>query len=293
MTDSNSTTESIPLLDISSKRTLGLCQSYSYRSVDPSKHRPTIFIASYPKSGTTWSQAILYYLLSNNAEALDHISSYSPFYEVDKTWDEHTGSIHPKYAANFDIIGHNVFNTHLLPSIMPKIEEDVYAIYVMRHPYDVIVSFYHHLTNQIDGYDGSFREFLELWVQGKIIYGKWVQHIRKWVEAANSHVLILRYEDMKADIFKSIKRISEFLKLDRSDEIISAIVPKITFDGMKKDKEKYQPVSVAWKEGHEFLRKGEVGDGATLVGPEEAALIREMILSEFNGEYPEWFPYKL
>ena len=45
-----------------------------------------IFICSYPKSGTTWTQNIVYQLLTNGAP-LDHISNYCPFLEADSCWD--------------------------------------------------------------------------------------------------------------------------------------------------------------------------------------------------------------
>jgi hypothetical protein len=102
----------IKYLPITSPQTLQLCSS---RNVHDSA-MPNIFIASYPKSGTTWMQAIVYALLSNGNDDFEHISNFSPFYEIDPHWevaDDGTGSFAAKFAPFHAEIGHHVFNTHL------------------------------------------------------------------------------------------------------------------------------------------------------------------------------------
>ena len=67
----------LPLLPITSTTTITNCKYY----------QPTndIFIASYPKSGTTWTQNIVFQLLAaRNATPLTHISDFAPFFEVDR-----------------------------------------------------------------------------------------------------------------------------------------------------------------------------------------------------------------
>jgi hypothetical protein len=48
---------------------------------------------SYPKSGTTWTQYIVYTLATRGERELEHISMYAPFYEIDATWDNDTGEL--------------------------------------------------------------------------------------------------------------------------------------------------------------------------------------------------------
>ena len=134
---------------------------------------------------------------------------------------------------------------------------------------DVAWSFFNHLSNQIeDGGDdfGSFDNFLQLWLNGDIPYSKWVDHLKTWKAfidspEGDSRVLLLHYEDMKEDLGREMKKISAHLGLENlSESDIEGLVDSLTFSSMKSNLKKYEPVSVRWREGYSFLRKGTVGD---------------------------------
>jgi len=98
----------MPLLPITSPSTVELCNQFNLRSTD-------IFICSYPKSGTTWTQNIVFSLLNVRSKLpLTHISEYSPFFEIDKHWDAKQGNIIQKFEDNHSKLGRRVFNTHLV-----------------------------------------------------------------------------------------------------------------------------------------------------------------------------------
>ena len=76
----------LPLLPITLPRTLRACASLPLTC-------QTLFIGSYPKSGTTWLQNMAYELVTRGGRPLDHISTYCPFYENDASWTyDHLGS---------------------------------------------------------------------------------------------------------------------------------------------------------------------------------------------------------
>eukprot|EP00985_Skeletonema_marinoi_P003289 scaffold1372_cov79-Skeletonema_marinoi.AAC.6 len=51
-------------------------------------------------------------------------------------------------------------------------------IYVTRNQIDVVASFYHHLSNQIEGtYTDTFETFLRDWMDGKIPFGSSLHHL--------------------------------------------------------------------------------------------------------------------
>ena len=177
--------DSFPLLPITSPQTLVKCKSLPDRA-----ELPTVFIASYPKSGTTWLQAIVATLLYENlastssapTSSFKHISDVSPFYEVDRTWCE-DASIQPAVTSIHESLGYRVFNTHLWWEMLPQ-GESIKYLYIVRDGKDVVLSFYHHLSHQAEGrYEKSFDCFLDEWCEGEIAFGKWIHHLRKWQEA--------------------------------------------------------------------------------------------------------------
>ena len=255
------------LLPISSHETLGKCRTFASSSRD-------VFCTSYPKSGTTWLQAQVFALINldrvrGGAESLElsHITDYAPFFEVDKSWeDTKEPKLKAKYDENHHNLGRRMFNTHLLPSQLPGESK---IVYVVRSGRDVAWSFYNHLSNQIeDGGDdfGSFANFLRLWLNGDLPYSKWVDHLKTWRAYIDSpegmsRVLLLNYESMKEDLGREMKKIAAHLGLKNLTESdIEGLADSLTFSSMKSDQKKYEPVSVRWRPGYSFLRKGNVGD---------------------------------
>ena len=168
-------------------------------------------------------------------------------------------------------MGHRVFNTHLRWEMMPRSgASKAKYIYVMRDGRDVVTSFYHHLSNQADsgGFEGSFDEFFDGFIDGSIPYGRWVDHVKSWLlrsGTGSSNVLVVYYEDLKADFKTQLRRISDFLELPYSQSKLDELAELMSFDFMKAQKDRFQPVSVGWKKGYEFIRKGAVGDHKNLL----------------------------
>lgn len=256
------------LLPISSSETLRKCREFG---------KDSIFIASFPKSGTTWVQACVFHLIAkelslgkNKAEqglSLDHISHYAPFYEIDRTWTEKE---EPELVAAYNeahaTIKRRMFNTHLLPEMLPS---SARAIYVVRNARDVAFSFYHHLSNQDEESGGSqwssFEEFVDDFLNGELPYDKWVDHVATWLsfmekEVGREKVLLLSYEDLVSDLNACLHKISNHLNLALTKEDIDVVAPSLTFESMSADRSKYEPISVKWKQGYQFLRKGIVND---------------------------------
>ena len=84
----------MPLLPITLERTIRACATLPLDA-------NTIFACSYPKSGTTWLQNMLYELCVKGERPLDHISQYCPFFENDKTWDFRAGDDAPVVQNRF------------------------------------------------------------------------------------------------------------------------------------------------------------------------------------------------
>jgi len=285
----------IPLLSLTTKQVLENCKQFNGMNNDT----PTLFICSYPKSGTTWMQAIVYNIISNGNQHFHHISDFSPFYEIRATWDLDNNQIQSKYDDMHKRYNCQAFNTHLLWEMMPA-NVGMKFIYLVRRGKDVALSLYKHLSNQNDAdcYQGTFTEFLQQWCDGQLIYGNWLDHISCWVNRSHSdtadnggdRVLIMKYEDLIVDLHSSVLKVIDFLKLsdgiDR-DRIIE-LTNYMTFSYMKGHQEQFMPISVPWKEGFSFIRKGTVGDSSNYFTDTDHCLFDEMSRRQFPDGLPHW-----
>jgi len=153
--------------------------------------RPTdIYISSYPRSGTTLTQWILYLLTHDEQPDPDHLTKVSPWFERSLAIGELTADD----LASFD--SPRVFKSHLPREWLP---DGARYIYVEREVEDVLVSYFHFYQAYL-GFRGSLEDFYRRFVDGRVQYGSWFEHVASWHEHADDpDVLILRYEELLAD----------------------------------------------------------------------------------------------
>lgn len=293
----------IPLLSLTTSQVLENCkQLEGTTTVDDIF--PTIFICSYPKSGTTWMQAIVYNIISNGNQQFQHISDFSPFYEITATWDLATNKIQSKYDTMHERYSCRAFNTHLLWEMMPS-KVGMKYIYIVRRGKDVALSLYKHLSNQddINCYQGTFTEFLQQWCDGQLIYGNWLDHISSWVDRSHANaasaddddatdrMLIMNYEDLIVDLPSCVLKVVEFLKQSDHlcrDRVTLELTNYMTFSYMKEHQEQFMPISVPWKEGFSFIRNGIVGDSANYFTDTDHCIFDDMVRRKFPDGIPTW-----
>ncbi|NXY92133.1 ST1B1 Sulfotransferase, partial [Alcedo cyanopectus] len=94
-----------------------------------------------------------------------------------------------------------VVKSHLPPHILPKSfwENRCKMIYVGRNAKDVAVSFYHFdLMNKFQQHPGTWAQYLEEFMAGRVAYGSWYDHVKSYWERRKDHpILFLFYEDLK------------------------------------------------------------------------------------------------
>jgi len=198
-----------------------------------------IWLASYPKSGNTWLRAFLANLFSG-AEApfdINKLSDFTmsdmralyfeavakrPFDEIDAdSLNRLRPAVHRYLAQSRP---HNVFvKTHHaigragdVPTITAEVTAG--AIYVVRNPLDVAVSFAHHMNLDLDAAItamNSEENFLP--TGGRIAaqyISSWRNHVRSWTQAPGLTLQVLRYEDMLERPQQSFGAVARFLSVD-------------------------------------------------------------------------------
>ncbi|KAH7963108.1 hypothetical protein HPB52_019594 [Rhipicephalus sanguineus] len=117
-------------------------------------------------------------------------------------------------------------------------------IYVTRNPYDCCVSYYHHCKG-LPWYrftDGSFDDFVDAFVRGKVTYGDYFDHLLSWYDHRNDpNVLFLTYEDLKKDAPASVLKVADFLgareygeQLRTHPDALEKILNGVSLESMRK-----------------------------------------------------------
>lgn len=230
----------------------GLVKLHRYRLSYES--RPDdVFIVTYPKSGTTWLQMILYQLTSDGRMDFQHINTKSPHFEEEFI---------DRNRRFEDLAPPRIFKSHLPYAKIPKGRGKY--IYVMRDGLDVAVSYFYHYK-AYKRFAGTFDQFFERFLDGEVAYGSWFEHLSGWLpNRAGLDVLFIRYEDLRDDLEGAIQRIAEFCGQEARPADLSRIVERCRFDFMKRHEEKFDLAhGFLTKHGfgsNRFLRKGETGD---------------------------------
>src|SRR5215213_177533 len=121
-----------------------------------------IFIDTYPRSGTTWLQMIVYQLTTDGAMNFAHIDEVSPYLEV---------TMIPWGRKISDLPGTpRVVKSHLPYHEIPK--GPGRYIYGVRNGLDVAVSYHYHSRKYVSGMAGlSLSEFFSRFMAGRVLYG--------------------------------------------------------------------------------------------------------------------------
>ncbi|KAK8764320.1 hypothetical protein V5799_033071 [Amblyomma americanum] len=206
--------------------------------------------------------------------------------------------------------------THLPMSVFQPVEHAKY-IYVARNPYDCAVSYYHFIKGITPKTvtDVSFERFLSMFVDGKVVYGDYFDHLIPWYERRHdANVLFITYEELKKDTREQVLKIGDFLgekhgtALRQHEGLLDRVIEACSLEKMRvllKDKpqdrirklvetaeEKSQSSELLknlpepeaeMHEGVGFVRKGIVGDWKNHFTPEQIERTKAWIAKKTQG----------
>ncbi|CAH0395134.1 unnamed protein product [Bemisia tabaci] len=244
-----------------------------------------IFVCSYPKSGTTWTQEMVWCIANDLDYKRAQIAQDKRFPFLECTGHANYGKARNECpeiemedfvtdSLKFirELESPRFIKSHLpfclLPKQLTNFSTEAKIVYVCRNPKDACISQYHH-SQLFLGYSGNFEMFCELFLNDMLPYSPYWDHIRTfWEHRNNPKVLFLTYEDLKKDLGSAIKKTAKFLGKSLSNEQVSSLVEYLSFDNMKRNKavNKEQVKMLNQKCGGfkidgSFIRSGVVGGG--------------------------------
>lgn len=196
-----------------------------------------VWSVSFPKSGSTWTQEMLW-LLANN---LDYATAQSirlmdryPFVEFDIVYD-YLSINRIEFVEQMK--SPRYIKCHLPAGLLPKQiwTKKPKIVYTARGIKDTAISLFHHYVN-MQGYEGTKDDFLKAFLNNQVFYGPCHSHINDfWHMRHESNILFLTYENMKSDMKSILQETSSFLGKSYSEDELSKLENHLAFNSMQKN----------------------------------------------------------
>ncbi|HWA45723.1 MAG TPA: sulfotransferase domain-containing protein [Hypericibacter adhaerens] len=239
-----------------------------------------VWLASYPKSGNTWLRVFLHNLFRDPAEPYDinQIDKFSVsdsaagWYQqldprpVTEMTDEEIAQLRPRvHKAITGIFPDNVFvkthsalvMSHGTPAI--TMEQTAGAIYIVRNPLDVVISYAHHYGRTLDEAILEVnRPGLQTQTGERHVYellGSWTEHVASWTSRPNPALHVMRYEDMLAEPERAFGAVTNFLGLTVRRERLLKAIEQSSFRNMR-EQESQKGFAERSDKSDRFFREG-------------------------------------
>jgi len=262
------------------------------------KNVKPIWLASYPKSGNTWTSLFLSVLIFDNSLDINQpgfeniISSRSI---IDATLGinssdlpesdflKYRSQLYHKWASEFKKREYLLIKVHdacvnageiLFP---PAITRGV--IYIMRNPFDIAASLANHRDVSIDeavrylcSDKSAFADKRSgLNTQLSQYLGTWSNHVDSWTSIHNQNILLVKYEDLVSEPMTWFSKIVDYIGLDYSKQAIEGAVAKTSFQNLREQEK--QVKFKATPKVSRFFRQGKAGGWRNELTKEQAGLI--------------------
>jgi len=245
------------------------------------------WIASYPKSGNTWFRTFLKNYLEDDDQPVDINDISTGGIASSRAWldevlgidtadlsEEEAERLRPK-VYNWFLTGgeiayrkiHDAYTYTVDNEPLVGVEGTIGAIYIIRNPLDVAVSYAFHNNSSIDDaiqkmgdinhtLNRSHNKFT-LQTSQKML--TWSNHVTSWVDASPLKCHVIRYEDMLARPLETFAGAVCFLKLSDDSGRLGKSIRFSEFDVLRTNENK---TIFRMKPAHmrNFFRNGKSGD---------------------------------
>jgi len=271
-----------------------------------------VVVASFPKVGTTWTQRIVSLLIFQSTTPMPIVQIY-PWLDC-------------RYQQPVDVMismldaqtHRRAIKSHLPFDALP-IYDEVKYIHVARGGLDACFSFHNHFVNftpqaigsiqRIAQQDGDTagpapppedpREFFLSWLERHdddvVPVANALFDIERsyWTERRRENLLLVHYNDLKADLPGEMKRIAAFLGIETPAALWPELVEAATFETMKNQGAALLAgIEMAVVGGHQtFLNKGTNGRWRDVLTKDDVARYHARAAAELPPGLNEWLEH--
>jgi aryl sulfotransferase len=265
-------------------------------------HRPgDIFVCTPPKCGTTWTQAIVASLCWPAGDAPGRVMDLAPW------WDANFYDIDELVARLEAQTFRRSLKTHLPVEALPWFETGYY-IAVFRDGRDAFMSFVNHVASFRDDvrerlnaqaeqrgwqkmapWDGDLHRLYDSWIGLPLV----LVMLQGWWERRHlRNVLLVHFNDLKADLDGEMRRIAAFIGAAIDPRQWPDQVARCTFEAMKRRAGEIGAFERNFVGGGEsFLHKGTNGRWRDVLTTDELARYADAVAKFLSEEQATWLEH--
>jgi len=262
-----------------------------------------IVVATYAKTGTTWTQQIVGQLIFQGQEGT--LFDTSP-------WVDFRAIPLELVLETVEAQKHRRFLKTHLPLDALVFSPKVKYLYIGRDGRDMAWSLYNHhagftskaydLINNVMGRvgpeleppKGDVVEYFREWLGGKgglpIGVSFW-EHVQGWWNARHlPNVLLLHFNNLKADLPGQMRHIAQFLNIEIDEAKFPQMVEHCTFDYMRRTASTHSPIldMVFQAGGNTFFNKGTNGRWKDLLTAADLQKYDEVVRANLSSDCAHW-----
>jgi aryl sulfotransferase len=261
-----------------------------------------VIVATYAKSGTTWTQQILGQILFGPDPMLE-VATISPWLDLRA----------PPARVKLDALEaqqHRRFVKTHLPVDALVFSPQVKYLFIGRDGRDVIWSLYNHhahanalwyeILNDTPGRVGppidpppaDIRQYFREWLDGDgYPFWSFWENVRSWWAIRDlPNVKLVHFAELKRDMPAMMREIAAFIDAEVDEAKWPEIESYCTFDWMKANAARATPLGGAvWDGGADtFINKGNNGRWRDVLSPEESSAYEARAIAELGAECAAW-----
>ena len=256
------------------------------------------WIASYPKSGSTWLRAFLH----------NYIADSTTPYDINRLMDLSTGENAASRYQAFDPRPASAYTIRDVQSLRPRVHQAIAdahpglvfvkthnaqlvvegvqlitkavtggAIYILRDPRDIAISFSRHLGLSLDHTIGFMNDpAAATGGTDNAVYVRlatWSGHVHFWTRQPHPTLHAMRYEDMQADPAAAFGGLIRFLGQAPSPDRLARAIAHSDFSELRRQEAAHGFVEQPKQSQDAFFRQGRSGGWREVLTAAQAARI--------------------